>query len=162
MKSAGTFPRNLPHVLLDMPSRKYRWVFSNFVSSTIQGEDSLTYPSVEHYYQAQKTTDIKKRKEVLNLTAAEAKLWGRHLFPLREDWEEVKVATMKYGLRRRYTNEPQRTYLKAATPSDLVEWNNWHDIFWGKCECGKHQRAGENVLGKLLAEVREELLKGLL
>ena len=42
--------------------------------------------------------------------------------------------------------------LLATGDAYLEETNHWHDTFWGVCK-GK----GQNHLGKILMEVREEL-----
>jgi predicted NAD-dependent protein-ADP-ribosyltransferase YbiA (DUF1768 family) len=39
-----------------------------------------------------------------------------------------------------------------AVEGEIVEHNHWHDTFWGVCE-----DEGENHLGKLLMQLREEL-----
>lgn len=38
---------------------------------------------------------------------------------------------------------------------ELIEGNYWHDTYWGVCE-----GVGENHLGKLLMEIRNELYIG--
>ena len=61
---------------------------------------------------------------------------------------------MKTILKLKFIQNPDLgTKLKDTYPLYLEETNNWRDEFWGVCN-GR----GQNMLGKLLMEVREELL----
>ena len=42
----------------------------------------------------------------------------------------------------------------------LIEGNHWHDNFWGSCVCQKCGDRGQNILGLLLMDTREELKHG--
>lgn len=42
--------------------------------------------------------------------------------------------------------------LLATGDEELVEGNYWHDTIWGVCD-----GVGENHLGKMLMEIREDL-----
>lgn len=33
----------------------------------------------------------------------------------------------------------------------------WHDAFGGVCHCNKHKDVGQNILGKILMEVRNNV-----
>ncbi len=113
--------------------------------------EGLEYSSVEHAYQAAKTTDIEKRKDLIKSanTAAKAKKYGR-AFKLRDDWESVKVSVMEVCLKSKFSNPSLRAKLDATKGFELEEGNWWGDIIWGVCE-GK----GQNLLGKLLMKVRD-------
>jgi ribA/ribD-fused uncharacterized protein len=130
----------------------YRFL-SNFwpVEITYEG---LTYPAVEHAYQAAKSLDPAVRMKFLNPGrrggAGAAKRMGQRVV-LREDWEEVKLGIMLDLLRLKFANRVLRTQLVATGDTILVEGNDWHDYFWGVC-----MGVGENHLGKLLMQVREE------
>ena len=52
--------------------------------------------------------------------------------------------------------DPATTPAKAKHPGDqeLVEGNEWGDVFWGVCK-----GVGDNHLGKLLMEFRERVKK---
>lgn len=125
---------------------------SNFYPSQIVYE-GVTYPSVEHAFQAAKTHDKKLRKWISSLNKpADAKKEGRNL-KLREDWEQVKNDIMKELVRLKFKCHPSlRQKLLDTGDSYLEETNTWGDTYWGVCR-GK----GKNVLGKLLMEVRSEL-----
>ena len=110
------------------------------------------YPSSEHAYQAAKTVDPSQREAIARLaTAGEAKKAGQKL-KLRPDWELVKIEVMASILRVKFSHPSYGHRLKATEPAELIEGNYWGDEFWGVCK-GK----GENHLGKLLMQIREEL-----
>jgi ribA/ribD-fused uncharacterized protein len=135
---------------------KYRWL-SNFWSSPITF-GGLTWPTVEHAFQACKTTDHSEQQEVLNQsTPGKAKRQGRKV-TLRSDWSEIRVECMRVLLLLKFTqNADLRKKLKATGDEELIEGNTWHDKFWGMCYCPKCGGKGENMLGKLLMEVRSKL-----
>ena len=67
----------------------------------------------------------------------------------------MKLGVMRELLAKKF--EPSTELgekLKKTKKVKLVEGNTWNDTFWGVCR-GK----GENWLGRLLMERREELLK---
>lgn len=131
-------------------SGKYRFL-SNFFPCNIKDDYWLVYPSVEHAFQAAKSLDRKIRECFLNGSAGEAKIKGRRV-EIRGDWEQVKVSVMKEFLRQKFTQEPLKTKLLETGDALLVEGNTWGDTFWGVCN-----GEGQNMLGKLLMEVRAEL-----
>lgn len=135
---------------------KYAFL-SNFYASVVQ-EDGITYPTIEHYFQAQKTLNPFERKGIAAAaTPGRAKRLGRNV-TLREDWEEVKDDVMLQGLRLKFDIEELANMLIATGDAALVEGNWWCDNTWGSCACPKCENTvGENRLGKLLMQVREEI-----
>lgn len=129
---------------------EYRFL-SNFHDSPIQ-EGIVTYPTVEHYFQAQKTLDMEQRLMIARAaTPGEAKKMGRQV-TLRADWEDVKLDVMEKGLRMKFAIPELRNKLLATGSEELVEGNWWGDTCWGVCK-----GVGENNLGKLLMKIRSEL-----
>jgi ribA/ribD-fused uncharacterized protein len=115
--------------------------------------DGHIYNSVEHAYQAAKSLDEDERRAIRHLpTANQAKKAGRRV-TIRPDWEAVKVEIMRGLLREKFAQEPDRTVLLGTGRRELVEGNWWGDRFWGQSPLGN----GENWLGRLLMEIREEL-----
>lgn len=114
--------------------------------------DGVTYPSVEHAYQAAKTLDLEKRKEFLSLTPGFAKRLGQRL-ELRPDWNDVKLSVMTRLNEQKYMRPDLREKLCDTYPQDIVEGNTWGDTFWGVCN-GK----GSNHLGKILMAIRLQIL----
>lgn len=130
---------------------------SNFYPCEVHFE-GIVYPSVEHAYQAAKTTDPDIRAKMARVeTAAQVKAVGRTL-EHRPDWDDnLKLTTMEHCLREKFlsdhpANEPLKKKLLNTASFDLVEGNTWGDIFWGVCD-----GVGLNHLGNLLMTVRREL-----
>lgn len=123
---------------------------SNFYESSVW-VDGLQYRSVEHAYQAAKATDPSAREVIRNAKRpGEAKRLGKAV-QLPPDWETRKVEVMRGLLRQKFNNPLLRALLLATGDAELVEGNTWNDTFWGVC-----RGRGENWLGRLLMEVREE------
>lgn len=131
---------------------------SNFQDSLICHE-FIFYPTVEHFFQAMKTLDIKQRKWIAKApTPGEAKRRGRAV-ELRPDWEEIKEEVMLEGLRLKFRIPEFREGLRATQSAILIEGTTWHDNEWGNCTCEKCKDIpGKNKLGKLLMKVRSELM----
>jgi len=130
---------------------QYRFL-SNFIPNTLGF-------NVEKHYQASKTHVTKEKEWVLSSpNSSTAKSRGRHV-TMRVDWDEVKVDIMYSLLRQKFSDPVFRDKLLATGDAELREGNWWGDTFWGIC-----RGQGENMLGKLLMELRTKLtstLKGL-
>jgi ribA/ribD-fused uncharacterized protein len=149
-------------MVIDSFKGPYRFL-SNFAPVDVV-LDGVTYPSVEHAYQAGKTLDLRAREPFRSGTAAAAKKNGKRL-ALRGDWEfrddlgtsgGAKMMIMYHLLKQKFSVEPYRQQLLSTGDVDLVEGNWWGDTFWGVCG-----GVGENHLGKLLMRVRAELRAGM-
>jgi hypothetical protein len=126
---------------------------SNFHPSTIY-VNGKSYPTVEHAIQAHKTLDETSHDLIRRAkTPGEAKKLGRAVI-LRPDWEEVKVDLMRDFVRKKFENPFLRPLLVATGDAELIEGNTWNDRFWGVC-----RGSGLNWLGKILMEIRGEILK---
>lgn len=143
---------------IDSFEGKYAFL-SNFYNSPFIGTiDEIEYPTVEHYFQAQKSLNLQDRRRIAAApTPGQAKRLGRHV-NLRTDWEFKKLKVMSYALKRKFDTHPDlREQLLATGDAILIEGNTWHDNFWGDCGCPKCQNiAGKNNLGKLLMTLRDE------
>jgi N-glycosidase YbiA len=124
---------------------------SNFHPCPVNFE-GIRFPTSEHAFQAAKTLDHNQRAIIAMLmTPGKAKRAGRKLH-IRPDWERVKIPTMEKILRMKFSNPEMREKLLATGDRVLIEGNNWNDTFWGVCN-----NQGENHLGRLLMEIRNEL-----
>lgn len=130
--------------------------FSNFAPHGFEA-DGVYWPTVEHYFQAQKFVgpELAEHRERIRQarTPKDAKALGqsrRHA--LREDWEEVKEQVMLEGLRRKFAKPALRDLLLSTDRRPLVEASP-SDPYWGAGVDGR----GRNRLGRLLAQLREEL-----
>lgn len=138
----------------------YTYAFlSNFSASPVL-MDGVWYPSVECAYQAAKTTDPKLREPFIKYKPGVAKREGRKL-SLRDNWDGIKNGIMLDLLREKFKITHLKQSLLATGNAELEEHNWWHDVHFGicdgKCKEGPHKPQGENWLGKLLMQVREEL-----
>jgi ribA/ribD-fused uncharacterized protein len=124
---------------------------SNFYSSPVWML-SRRYRTVEHAYQAAKTLDLEQREIIREAaTPAQAKRLGRKVI-VRSGWDSVKLRVMLYLLRRKFAKGTEMAdALEGTGDAKLVEGNWWGDTFWGVCG-----GVGENHLGKLLMQIREE------
>ena len=77
---------------------EYRWLSNFWFFETPLSYQGLTFATNEHFYVAMKTKDFAIRKQVSEHPIKGVKKFG-NTFPLREDWEEVKLDVMLYGLR---------------------------------------------------------------
>lgn len=135
-----------------------RFAFSNFERWRVR-IDGIDYETLEHAYQAHKSTDWAERAAIAALsTPGEAKRAGRAVKHLDPNWEIVKIGLMFWLLKLKFELEPYRSRL-VNYQQPIVEWNTWHDQEWGRCTCPQHKGKGKNILGILLAEVRHSLLR---
>lgn len=127
---------------------------SNFHTALVM-LDGMTYPTVEHAYQAAKTLDDDLRLKIRNAaTPALAKKMGKSI-TLHPDWNTSKLNIMENLLIQKFAYPSLREKLLATKDKELVEGNYWHDLYFGKCSCIKHNNSGENHLGKILMRLRE-------
>lgn len=139
---------------------------SNFFLVDIE-IDRITYPSVEHAYMAGKSDDPNWK-----IRCADKRLQGRQIkqlgqnVKLKSDWSEFKVPHMKRCLEKKFAKQPLKSWLLETGEEELQEGNYWGDIFWGVSTVTKYFKKrdkfvfkgeGENNLGKLLMEIRQEL-----
>lgn len=136
---------------------KYAFLSNFFYAPFVY--DGIIYPTNEHFFQAMKTLDQEKRKQIAEAkTPGVAKRMGRQV-QLREDWEQVKYTAMRVGVERKFDAHPGLAEKLIATgDAILIEGNSWHDNTWGSCFCPKCAAiAGKNWLGEILMERRKEL-----
>lgn len=119
----------------------------------------ITAPTVEHGYQAMKSTNDEDFLWIMECsTPGQAKRAGqpKRLKNIRPDWEAVKIPVMRHLLRRKFQdNRDLAHYLWLTGDAYLIEGNDWNDQFWGcvKSEHGGYTQ-GQNWLGVLLMAER--------
>ena len=74
--------------------------------------------------------------------------------PLRPDWEEVKVDIMREAVLTKFIQHTDLQEILIDTGNAPIVEHSERDSYWGDGGDGK----GQNVLGKLLMEVRERLI----
>ena len=134
--------------------------------------DGKLWPTVEHYYQAQKSFDPDYRAAIRaarspgmakRLAArmppggVSAQSWFRkHGQEPRADWHEIKLDIMRRADWVKYSTHPElAARLMATGDAELVE-DSPFEPFWGFGADG----AGLNWAGRVVMEVREGLSKG--
>ena len=129
------------------------YFLSNFFPCMIS-YDRIVYPSTEHAFQAAKTHDNREKLEISEQSSpGKAKKLGRKV-SRREDWDAVKLSIMHDVVKIKFDSNPElKDKLIETFPHQLVEGNTWRDTYWGVCN-----GCGENHLGKILMEIREEFI----
>lgn len=135
------------------PNDKYGYL-CNFSSHGFMLDD-VYWPTVEHYFQAQKFAGSEHAEKIrIARSPKEAKNLGMtRKLTIRPDWETVKVDIMRRAVLAKFrAHADLRERLLATGNQEIVE-NAPGDYFWG---CGK-LGGGQNWLGKILMEVRSSL-----
>jgi hypothetical protein len=140
-------------ILFYSKSPEYGWL-SNFSEHGFT-LDGVRWPSVEHFYQAQKYagTDAAERIRRAD-TPRKARKAGqdRSLSP-RSDWDGVKEAVMRRAVRAKFEQNRRVRELLLATGDEELVHETSSDLFWGRSPEG----VGDNRLGAILMEVRQAL-----
>jgi ribA/ribD-fused uncharacterized protein len=138
--------------MIDSFSGINRWL-SNFWPAKVI-HLGRTFPNVETAYQASKFNDREVIDYISTLTPGRAKRYASNC-PVGRDpsFHFNKIDIMKSLLRQKfYPGGALANMLLATGDQELVEGNEWGDTFWGVCG-----GIGENNLGKLLMNIRDEL-----
>lgn len=115
--------------------------------------DGIRYCNNEAAFQAQKCINVEDRKAFSTMNPSEAKKAGRKVI-LRSDWELVKVDLMYKIVKAKFAQNIDLALKLAATNNEeLVEGNTWGDKIWGKVN-----GEGQNLLGKILMDIRDNIL----
>lgn len=133
--------------------------------SNMRGLDSpflyqgIQFHTVENFYQAMKMPkdrpDLRAEIAALNPYKSKKEIRKKEKYPWREDWDkELSIKVMRYGLKQKFKLGTSWGLKLLNYNKDIVEWNNWRDTFWGK---DIYTGEGENWLGKLLMEIKEEI-----
>lgn len=127
------------------------YFLSNFYEAPVTW-NGITYRNNEAAFQSAKTNDIVVRETFATMDPSTAKREGRRV-TLRPDWEEVKYQIMYEICLAKFTqNRELRERLLATGDEYLEEGNTWGDRIWGTVN-----GQGNNWLGKILMQVRDEI-----
>jgi len=130
-------------------SEAYR-EFSNFAPFPIE-LDGQSWPSAEHYYQAQKFTDVALQEKIRTAKkpVIAKKLAQTHRNRTRADWAEAKDEVME----RAVEQHAGLRELLLSTGDEVLAEAAPNDYYWGVGADG----TGQNRLGLLLVRIRSEL-----
>ncbi|HTI61788.1 NADAR family protein [Mucilaginibacter sp.] len=126
--------------------------FSNFSHFGVE-MDGAWWPTVEHYFQAQKFADKNYQEQIRKSSSAKdaANLGRSRKMPIRPDWDDIKNEIMfKAVLKKFQTHTGIRNILIETGTDEIIE-NSPNDYYWG----GGTDGTGENNLGKILMDVRK-------
>lgn len=149
-------------VLIDLAESKWQ---KNWFSNMLPFDAPLIYQGIsyktsENFYQAMKMpkTRLDLRAEIAALSPYKSKTEIRNKikYPWDSEWNKEKsLKVMRYALDWKFqpgTEWHRKLMITKELGLDLVEWNTWNDLFWGK---DLKTREGENHLGKILMEIRD-------
>lgn len=128
--------------------------FSNFYKSKLF-LDGKEWPTVEHYFQAQKFNSNPDYQEKIRSApqAQKAKSLGASKeFPIRHDWDTYREEVMRKALKAKFEQNPELKQLLLSTQGRPL-YEATTDPYWGQGRTKK----GKNRLGILLMELRDSM-----
>lgn len=127
---------------------------SNFAPLPIEIE-GVSWPSTEHYYQAQRFADPELREKIraAKKPVIAKKLAQTHRNKARADWAAVKDAVMERAVRCKFEQHAGLRELLLSTGDEDLAEAVLNDYYWGTGADG----TGQNRLGLLLMRLRAEL-----
>jgi len=131
--------------------------------------DGTDWPTVEHFYQSQKSLDPRYRAAIRACDTANAvkrlasipapgsadrgSWFVAHRKQPRPDWADVRLDLMRRADTAKYTQNPDLARRLLATGAAEIVEDAKHDSFWGAGRDG----SGQNWTGRILMDVREAL-----
>lgn len=119
--------------------------------------DGKNWPTAEHYFQAKKFIYVEIQEEIRNMNSPmEARNRGKDItLPLRADWVKIRDNIMREAIFAKFTQHPDLLNLLKNTGTAYLVEHTKNDSYWGD---GGHGR-GMNMLGRILVETREKLIR---
>ncbi|MEM6856150.1 MAG: NADAR family protein [Planctomycetota bacterium] len=129
--------------------------FSNFARYPIL-LNKKRWPTVEHYFQAQKFDDSQSREQIrkANSPSIAARLGRDRKKKLRRDWESRKVKVMRDAVEAKFRQHDELGQLLVSTGEAKLVEHTENDSYWGDGGDG----SGKNMLGRILMDVRQLLV----
>lgn len=132
-------------------SGEYRWL-SNFYRLEYPIEvNGYNFYTIENLYQAFKCAKQDDFPYFADITPVEAKKLGRTI-ELINGWDSMKLDVMRELQIIKYSQPKFRDLLIQTGDAYIEETNWWNDTFYGVCN-----GIGENHLGKIIMEIRNNL-----
>jgi ribA/ribD-fused uncharacterized protein len=118
--------------------------------------EGKTWPTVEHYFQAQKfpADPVLQEKVRAAKTALGAKRLGRtKTAAFRSDWESIKDEVMYTGIKAKFQQNPVLATLLLETGTAWLVEKAPRDSYWGSGPNG----CGKNKTGHIIMRIRQDL-----
>jgi ribA/ribD-fused uncharacterized protein len=161
-------PGQEPVLFFGADEGKGEWrVFSNMYEAPFQ-VDSITFPTVEHYFQwskAKQFGDGAIADKILKTPSAKSvKALGRKVKDfVKEEWDKTKDGVMRTGVKAKFIQHPDLKTKLLETGTRPIGEASARDKYWGIGTSADTSKAndptkwpGKNVLGKMLSELRTE------
>jgi ribA/ribD-fused uncharacterized protein len=136
-------------ILSNSRTPEWSWL-SNFHPCDIS-YDGLVYPSVENFYQSMKFSG-ELRRDFTSISASQSKSRADTMQVTTPNWMSYRHDVMRIGLRLKFQHSDLRIRLLDTGTEDIYHLSPW-DLHWGI----NREMVGENVLGKMLMEIRDNL-----
>ena len=135
--------------------------FSNFSLHSIDLQ-GYTWPTSEHYYQAQKYQGTPHQSLCEKIrqtpTPEEAAAIGRNLdYAVQPNWDQIKSQIMYSAVHTKFLTHASIQAELLGTGDELIVENSPTDAYWG---CGVDGK-GYNQLGKILMQVRQDIRRSI-
>jgi ribA/ribD-fused uncharacterized protein len=117
--------------------------------------ERASWATSEHAYQASKFTDPRISSTIRSLTSPYAAKKAARAYPLRPDWNAIRLPIMTSILTAKFNTKPLRDWLTDTFPQYIEETNQWGDTFWGV-----YKGQGHNHLGYILMNLRYQHIFG--
>jgi ribA/ribD-fused uncharacterized protein len=148
---------------------KGEWrMLSNMYEAPFQ-VDSITFPTVEHYFQwakAKQFGDGGIADKILKTPSPKAvKALGKKVKDfVKEEWDKTKDGVMRTAVKAKFVQHPDLKTKLLETGTRPIGEASARDKYWGIGTSADTAKAndpakwpGKNVLGKILQELRTEL-----
>ncbi len=128
--------------------------FSNFAPYAIRLKDK-TWPTVEHYYQAQKFAGQPDEEQIRHARSAKhaARMGRDRKRTMRNKWDCYRDEVMLGAVKAKFAQHPDLERLLLSTGKLQLVEHTRHDSYWGDGGNG----SGRNMLGRYLMRVRREI-----
>jgi len=129
---------------------------SNFFPCDISHRDK-TFQNVEQCFQYEKAIIFHDEYTTNKILAApnptDAKKLGKTIKNFNITlWNNIRKDEMFSILTNKFNNPILAEQLRQTDNAELIEGNTWGDTYWGK-----YNGTGQNILGKLLMEIRSAI-----
>jgi N-glycosidase YbiA len=127
---------------------------SNFAHYPIKLKNKV-WQTTEHYFQAMKFESKEYQDKIRHAGSPmkAAELGRSRKERILKNWDNLRLTIMYDAVKAKFTQHVELKQLLMATKNAQIIEHTENDNYWGDGGDGK----GENMLGKILMKIREEL-----